>query len=82
MATATTGEFLKHTVVQGQRWDSLAWIYYADASRYEAILRANPELRYRNGQWPTVPPVGAVILIPVLYMPATLPVEGLPPWVH
>ena len=81
-AADSTGEFLRHTVVQGERWDLLAWTYYADATRYEAILRANPDLRDGLGQWPTVPPMGAIVLIPVLNMPAAATVEGLPPWVH
>lgn len=81
MAAMTTGELLYHTVVQGERWDSLAWTYYADAARYEEILRANPELRDARGQWPETPPEGARLLIPVLYREDALPMEGQPPWV-
>ena len=83
MATATTGEYLRHTVVEGTRWDSLAWTYYADATRYEEIMRANPGLRNTLGQWPAVPPAGVVLLIPVLNQVETpLPTEALPPWVR
>ncbi len=79
----TTGEFLKHTVIQGERWDTLAWEYYADASRYEEILRANPGLRDVLGQWPVVPTEGTILLIPVLNQVGTpLPVEALPPWIR
>lgn len=81
-ATASTGEFIRHTVVQGERWDSLAWTYYADAARYEEILRANAGLRDGLGQWPAVPPVGVIVLVPVLTVPASARVEGLPPWVR
>ena len=83
MASTATGEYLKHTVIDGERWDTLAWSYYAEAGRYEYILRANPELRDSKGQWPTVPPVGAVLLIPVLNrVDSVLPVEALPPWIR
>lgn len=78
----TTGELLYHRVIEGERWDSLAWAYYADAGRYEPILRANPELRDARGQWPAVPPAGALLLIPVLYREEIPRAEGLPPWVR
>lgn len=81
MAGVGTDEYIRHTAIDGERWDTLAWKYYADAARYEPILRANPTLRSPSGQWPTVPPVGAQLLIPVINMAESKPVEGLPPWV-
>lgn len=77
-----TNELLRHRVIQGERWDTLAWAYYADPARYEPILRANPDLRDALGQWPMVPPVGALLLIPVLLRDAAPKQEGLPPWVR
>ena len=35
---------IEHTVLDGQRWDTLAWIYYGDAGAYGRIVQANPAL--------------------------------------
>lgn len=69
-------EVIEHVTQDGERWDSLAWKYYGDATAYEVIISANPSL-------PIVPilPSGIKVLIPVLAEaePGTT-VEGLPPW--
>lgn len=68
-----TAEFLTHLTIAGDRWDLLAWDYYADPHQYERIQRANPAA-------PRTPvlPGGLRLLIPVIEV-ATTP-DSLPPW--
>lgn len=67
-------EFVEHVTTEGERWDLLAWRYYGDPHRYEAIIAANPEAPIR----PTLPS-GLRLRIPVLPAPDVL-AAGLPPW--
>lgn len=66
--------YLEHITADGDRWDNLAWHYYGDATRYEEIIKANPDV-------PIIPilPAGVRLLIPVLDPPTTT-VPGLPEW--
>ena len=82
MAQSELTEYIRHTAIEGERWDTLAWTYYADASRYGEILRANPGLRNEQGQWPDLPEAGTQLLIPVIAMTDKLPLEALPPWIR
>jgi phage tail protein X len=77
-----SADYIEHIAIEGERWDTLAWRYYADATRYEPILRANPGLRRESGQWPAMPPAGAKVLIPILPRPAAQSSDGLPPWLQ
>ena len=67
-------EYIEHTTTEGERWDWLAWLYYADPFRYEVIIRANPGT--------AIVPIleaGITLKIPVIEEPEVL--EGdLPPW--
>lgn len=66
---------LTHITLEGQRWDQLAWHYYADPHRYLPIVQANPHVPL-TGELPA----GLVLAIPVL---DTLPTtEDLPPWMR
>lgn len=49
----------KHTVVEGQRFDQLAWQYYRDPEMWWLIAAANPEWLY-----PDRIPGGTVVRIP------------------
>ena len=75
-----TSEFdcIEHTVLDGQRWDTLAWIYYGDAAAYGRIVRANPAIDIT-----THLEVGTVVLVPVLSLAEVqeaVEQDSLPPW--
>lgn len=67
-------EYTRYTTVQGDRWDTVAFKAYGDATQYSAIVEANP----------TVPkgpvlPAGTILNIPVIDSP-TVDTSILPPW--
>ena len=68
-------EVVEHITRDGDRWDNLAWEYYGDATAYETIIAANPEVAI----YPILPS-GIRLLIPVLEEAETATTEGLPPW--
>lgn len=35
--------FITHITVAGERWDSLAWQYYGDATLISPIIQTNPQ---------------------------------------
>lgn len=37
-------EYLEYKSIGGERWDQLAYKYYANALYYEPIIRANPHV--------------------------------------
>jgi phage tail protein X len=58
----------------GDRWDLIAWDHYGDATAYEPIVAANPQVPI------SATLAGGILLeIPVLDDPAPT-VTGLPPW--
>lgn len=63
-----------HITRELDRWDTLAWQYYGDASRFEAIIRANPHLAIHP-----VLPAGQKVLIPAAEA-QSIPAGPLPPW--
>lgn len=67
-------EFIEYTTVTNDRWDLIAYKMYGDASLYEQIIRANPEVLVT----PVLPP-GLVLNIPVLEIKKELP---LPSWMQ
>lgn len=73
-----TTKFLLHTVVNHERWDTLAYLYYADQYAYGEIIRANPALAITDTL-----PVGAEVLIPIrIAEQGNLPTTTyeVPPW--
>lgn len=70
-------EFITHQTQDGERWDSLAFLYYGDPLAYERIIVANPYV-------PVDPvlPAGLELRIPVLEDAEAEPVlgAGVPPW--
>lgn len=68
--------YLMHTVTDGDRWDLLAWRYYADPYAYERILAANPSVPMA-----AILTAGMRLRIPIVDA-ATLAIasEDLPPW--
>jgi phage tail protein X len=71
-------EVLLHQVVDGERWDTLAFHYYGSATQYGRIVEANPHLDITP-----ILPTGAIVLIPVVNQSTSadsLQSEELPPW--
>lgn len=69
-------EYIDHITSAGDRWDSLAWDYYGDATQMGLIIDANPQLRIL----PSLS-AGLVVKIPVLEEDEiALAEEDLPPW--
>ncbi|GAB6035883.1 tail protein X [Fundidesulfovibrio butyratiphilus] len=67
--------YIIHTVADGDRWDLLAWRYYADPYAYERILAANPHVAMAP-----VLTAGQRLLIPVITSSTAIASEDLPPW--
>jgi phage tail protein X len=72
--------YVEHVTVDGERWDQLAWRYYADADQTAPIIRAN-RLLFDDGfgPFPAVLPGGLTLRIPILD-PDPVPEALLPPW--
>ena len=69
---------IEHITLEGERWDSIAWHYYGDATAYGRIIEANPDV-----DMDTTLPSGLTLLIPVLSESASLAQiaqADLPPW--
>lgn len=71
-------ECLEHITTAGERWDTLAWRYYGDASLLSPIIEANPALDIS-----ITLASGQLILIPLLDRAEIETVTSsadLPPW--
>lgn len=69
-------EYIDHITSAGERWDTLAWHYYGDATQMSLIIDANPQLRILPAL-----SAGLVVKIPVLEEEdVVLTDEDLPPW--
>ncbi|ATV43115.1 tail protein X [Pectobacterium brasiliense] len=68
---------LEHITTQGERWDTLSYLYYGDPLGYPRIIAANPHV-------PIVPllPSGVVVLIPIIEQAETSKAEDTPPWLR
>lgn len=67
-------EFTEYTTIDGDRWDTVAWKAYGDATLYPQIAEANPDIPLT-----AVLPAGVRLLVPVLER-ATIDKNVLPPW--
>lgn len=69
---------IEHICLDGQRWDTLAWLYYGDATQYGKIVQANPALDIS-----THLAAGTLVLVPVLTVEEVqqqTEQSNLPPW--
>jgi phage tail protein X len=66
---------IMHTVIDGERWDLLAWRYYRDVREMSRLIAANPHAP-RSG----LLPAGLKIAVPLIERPAAVSNAGLPPW--
>ncbi|MCJ8142973.1 tail protein X [Ancylobacter sp. A5.8] len=75
-------EYLEHRTSDGERWDLLAFRYYADVSRQGELIAANRDLFMDDMRIPAILSAGLVLRIPI--REATGSAEAttgqLPPW--
>jgi nucleoid-associated protein YgaU len=69
-----TTQYLMHTTVEGERWDSIAAKYYGDAALFQVIANANESIPMT-----AVLPVGLVLMIPIIERIDAVTLE-VPPW--
>jgi len=69
-----TRQFYEYITREGDRWDSIAWQFYTNATLYEPIIRANPQVEIT----PTLKS-GIKLKIPVIDQQNTIEFQ-LPPW--
>lgn len=78
----TTGEHFTHATRRGERWDTLAWTYYANADLGHLIIDANRALFLDPLQpIPQILPSGLTLQIPVIESETVNP-DLLPPWMR
>ena len=69
-----TTQYIQHITIAGERWDLLAWEYYADPTYYSVIIMANPQI--------PIEPVfeaGLLINVPIIVQ-SNFITSALPPW--
>jgi len=79
-APVPTGEFFEHVTGPGERWDTVAFNYYNDASLSHLVINANRQLFLDPLQ--AVPPIirsSTVLQVPVIEA-ETISDDLLPPW--
>jgi len=69
-----SSQSLSHITTDGERWDSLAWTYYGDATLDSFIIMANPNVTIE----PTLA-AGIQLFIPIVQVAATSNAV-VPPW--
>ena len=71
-----SGDYLQYLTGAADRWDTIAYAYYGDATNFAPLVAANPTL----GAAPVLPE-GIIIIVPIIDevdLPATA--DSLPPW--
>jgi phage tail protein X len=69
-------EFIPHITTAGERWDTLAWKYYGDATLFGPIIQTNPQIAIE-----AVFEAGLNIGVPILVVnQAAQNQNDLPPW--
>lgn len=67
-------EFYEYITKDNDRWDLVAYEFYSDATLYEPIIAANPNIEITP-----ILPAGIMLKIPVIDQQNTIQFE-LPPW--
>lgn len=70
-----TSPYIEHITQAGDRWDLLAWEYYADATLYGPIIQANPAVEIVG-----VFDAGVLLQIPILQQASAMVSAPPPPW--
>ena len=69
-------EFIPHITTAGERWDTIAWKYYGDATLFGPIIQTNPQIAIE-----AVFEAGLTIGVPILVVnQAAQNQNDLPPW--
>lgn len=71
--------YLEYFTRDGDRWDSLAYRYYADVRLQTKLIEENREL-FNGFAVPAILPAGLTIKIPLLTKKTTVDDSLLPPW--
>lgn len=69
--------YLQHIASDGDRWDSLSYQYYGDATAYEQIITANRHLPIT-----TTLTAGQIVFIPIINKPKAHGADNIPPWLR
>lgn len=77
MRQIITKGYLQHISSDGDRWDSLSYQYYGDATAYEQIIVANRHLPIT-----TTLTAGQIVFIPIINKPKANGVDIVPPWLR
>lgn len=71
-----TGQFITYVTTAGERWDSIAWKMYGDATLISPIIQTNPQIPIE-----AVFEAGLVIGVPLITVDETVQNTGdKPPW--
>lgn len=75
-------EYLEHLTSDGERWDLIAFRYYADVARQGELIAANRHLFTDTLRIPALLPAGLVLRIPIRAATgsAEATTSQLPPW--
>jgi phage tail protein X len=69
-------QFIPHITTAGERWDTIAWKYYGDATLFGPIIQTNPQIAIE-----AVFEAGLNIGVPILVVnQAAQNQSDLPPW--
>ncbi len=69
--------YLQHIASDGDRWDSLSYQYYGDATAYGQIIIANRHLLIT-----TTLSAGQIVFIPIITAPKKQQDATVPPWLR
>lgn len=73
MSTAFSHGYLQHIASEGDRWDSVSYQYYGDATAYEQIIIANKHLPIT-----ATLSAGQIVFIPIISTPPKT--DDIPAW--
>ncbi len=71
----TTTQYLQHLASEGDRWDTLAYQYYADATDYERIIASNRHLPIE-----ATLSAGQIVFIPIIVKDTNA--HAVPAWLR
>lgn len=77
MSKAIAKGFLQHIASDGDRWDSLSYQYYRDATAYGQIITANRHLPITTSLI-----AGQIVFIPIINKPKAKGADTVPPWLR
>ena len=71
------GQYIVYRTMAGDRWDTIAYAQYGDATQISALIMANPGVQIVD-----VLPPGTLIAVPLIAptTPATGTTTSSPPW--